>query len=136
MKPKCQKTVKKDPLYKLDKSKTPRPDLPKITILAERPLKYVEMDLDVPDEVLDEVAAYGMKLIKSDKQALFNYAFLKMLEELCEKEAKGPERWGGYYPEYLSGPVPGKVGEDLKKETPQKRKRSDKISGKTGKGTS
>lgn len=91
------------------------------------------MDLDVPDEVLDEVAAYGMKLIKSDKQALFNYAFTKMLEELCEK---GPERWGGFYPEYLSGPVPGEVGKDPKKEATQKRKGSNKISGKVSKGAS
>lgn len=94
------------------------------------------MDLDIPDEVLDEVAAYGMKLIKSDKQALFNYAFTKMLEELCEVEDKGPERWGGFYPEYLSGPVPGEVGKDLKKEATQKRKGPNKISGKTSKGAS
>ena len=89
MKTKCPKIAKKDPLYKLEKSKTFPTDLPKLKILAQRPLKYVEMDLDVPDEVLDEIAAYGMKLIKGDKQALFNYAFTKMLEELCKESLPG-----------------------------------------------
>lgn len=131
MKTKCQKTVKKDPKYKLEKSATSCPELPKITILAERKVDYVEMDVDIPDPVLDEVAAYGMKLIKGDKQALFNYAFTKMLEELCEK---GPERWGGYYPEYLSGPVQGEIGKGYPEKRSQKRKGASKISGKASKG--
>lgn len=131
LKPKCQSTVKKDPAYKLEKvSASKVPELPKITFLAERPVKYVEMDFDVPDEVLDEIAAYGMKLIKDDKNALFNYAFTKMLEDLCEK---GPERWSGFYPEYVSGSLPGEAGKDSSKERTQKRKSPRKVSGKANK---
>lgn len=131
MKPKCQKIGKKDLKYKLEKSATSRPELPQITILSEKKVDYVEMDVDIPDQVLDEISAYGMKLIKGDKQALFNYAFTKMLEELCEK---GPERWGGFYPEYLSGPVQGEIGKSPSKKGSQKRKGPSKISGKASKG--
>ena len=63
--------------------------LGQIKILAERKVKMVEVDVDVDDKTVDKVAAIGLKLIRKDRSALFNYAFVKALENA----AKGNDTW-------------------------------------------
>ena len=55
-------------------------NLPKITILSEKIVKHHQYEIDVDDSIFDMIAKEGLKLIKNDKEALFNYAFLKTLE--------------------------------------------------------
>ena len=60
-----------------------------------RKIDMVELDIDCSPRVIDELAAYGMNLIKDDKEALFNYAFSAALKEyLKDKKASGPARKG------------------------------------------
>ena len=63
--------------------------LGKIEILAERKVNMVELDVDVDDKTVDKVAAIGLRLIRKDKSALFNYAFVKALENAT----KGNDTW-------------------------------------------
>ena len=63
--------------------------LGQIKILAERKVKMVEVDVDVDDKTVDKVAAIGLKLIRKDRSALFNYAFCKAIEGM----AKGSDTW-------------------------------------------
>jgi len=53
----------------------------------------IELDIDCAPHVIDDLVAYGMNLIKDDKEALFNYAFNAALKEyLQDKKASGPAR--------------------------------------------
>ena len=62
-------------------------------ILKTRKIQMVELDLDCSPHVIDEIAAYGMTLIKDDKEALFNYAFGAALKEyIKDKKTSGPAR--------------------------------------------
>lgn len=62
-------------------------------IRKTRKIQMVELDIDCSPHVIDEVTAYGMTLIKDDKEALFNYAFNAALKEyLKDKKASGPAR--------------------------------------------
>jgi len=63
--------------------------LGQIKILAERKVKMVEMDVDVDDKTIDRIAAVGLRLIRKDRSALFNYAFVKALENAV----KGNDTW-------------------------------------------
>ena len=63
--------------------------LGQIKILAERKVKMVEVDIDVDDKTIDRIAAVGLRLIRKDKTALFNYAFVKALENAT----KGNDTW-------------------------------------------
>lgn len=63
--------------------------LGQIKTLAERKIKMVEVDVDVDDKTVDKVAAIGLKLIQKDRSALFNYAFVKALENAV----KGNDTW-------------------------------------------
>jgi hypothetical protein len=54
-----------------------------IKILAEREIPYIEMDMDVDENTFNKIAKAGLIEIKRDKQALFNYAITKALEEFC-----------------------------------------------------
>ena len=56
-----------------------------ITILAERPVKYVELDVDMDDWTIDNLARAGWEKIQHDKDALVNYAFVKAMEEFCDR---------------------------------------------------
>ena len=58
-----------------------------IKILAEREVKYVELDLDVDDDTFDKIAKAGLIEIKHDKHALFNYAMLKAIREFCGNQS-------------------------------------------------
>jgi len=59
--------------------------LGQIEILAERKIKMVELDIDVDNKTLDKLAKIGLRLIKKDKQALFNYAFVVALKNTIKK---------------------------------------------------
>jgi len=58
-----------------------------------RKINMVELDIDCAPHVIDGLVAYGMNLIKDDKEALFNYAFNAALKEyIKDKKASGPAR--------------------------------------------
>ena len=63
--------------------------LGQIKILAERKVDMVEVDLDVDEKTIDRIAAVGLRLIRKDRSALFNYAFVKALENAV----KGNDTW-------------------------------------------
>ena len=58
-----------------------------IKILAERPIQYVELDLDVEESTFNKIAKAGLIEIKRDKKALFNYAITTALKELIARES-------------------------------------------------
>ena len=63
--------------------------LGQIKILAERKVDMVEVDLDVDEKTIDRIAAVGLRLIRKDRTALFNYAFVKAIENAV----KGNDTW-------------------------------------------
>lgn len=63
--------------------------LGQIKILSERRFSMVELDVDVDEKTIDRIAAVGLRLIRKDKTALFNYAFVKALENAV----KGNDTW-------------------------------------------
>ena len=60
--------------------------LPAIRITAERKVDYVELDLDVEDEAVAVLAKAGLEAIRNDKEALVNYAIVKVLKDLIKNE--------------------------------------------------
>jgi hypothetical protein len=58
-----------------------------IKILKEREVSCVELDLEVDNNTFHKIAKAGLIEIKRDKQALFNYALLKSLEEFCGRKS-------------------------------------------------
>lgn len=61
-------------------SKASAKGLPVIKILAEREVKMVELDLDIPDSVAESMASYGAEHIVFDRTALINWTFNKGLQ--------------------------------------------------------
>lgn len=59
--------------------------LGQLKILAERKVRMVELDIDVDDRTMDKVAKLGLRMIKRDKAALFNYAFVAALKNTIRK---------------------------------------------------
>lgn len=59
--------------------------LGQIKILAERKVKMVELDIDADERTIDTMAKAGLRLIKNDRQALFNYAFVEALKNTIRK---------------------------------------------------
>jgi len=74
-------------IERVKKDKLPK-NIKTIHILAEREVRYVEMDMEAPDEIWDDLAEYGLKEIKKDRNALLNYGFVKALENFIEAEKK------------------------------------------------
>ena len=56
-----------------------------IKILAERNVKMVELDIGVDSKTMDTIAKIGLRMIKKDKQALFNYAFVEAFKRSIGK---------------------------------------------------
>lgn len=56
-----------------------------IKILAERNVKMVELDIDVDSKTIDMIAKVGLRMIKKDKAALFNYAFVEAIKRSIGK---------------------------------------------------
>lgn len=67
------------------KTKQPKPkDDFKIDILAERDIKYVELDIEMNDKTEQMLVDYALKNIFSDRQALINWAFMDALKRGLE----------------------------------------------------
>jgi len=56
-----------------------------IKILAERNVKMVELDIDADNKTIDRMAKIGLQMIKKDKAALFNYAFVEALKNIIRR---------------------------------------------------
>lgn len=56
----------------------------KINILAERDIKYVELDIEMNDKTEQMLIDYALKNIFSDRQALVNWAFINALKRGME----------------------------------------------------
>ena len=54
-------------------------------ILAERKVTMVELDINVDNKTLNIFAKAGLREIKKDKSALFNYAFVNALRRGLKK---------------------------------------------------
>ena len=54
--------------------------LPTIEILSEKIIKYVELQIKCDKKIQKEITEYGRSLILKDEQELFNYGFIKSLE--------------------------------------------------------
>ena len=74
-------------IKRIQKEKLPK-DIGTIRILAERTVKYVEMDIEAPDSILKELAEYGLKEIRKDEKELARYGFRRALENFIESEKK------------------------------------------------
>lgn len=59
--------------------------LGQIKILAERNVKMVELDIDVDNKTVDKIAKIGLRMIRKDRQALFNYAFVEAIKKSIGK---------------------------------------------------
>ena len=59
--------------------------LGQIKILAERKVKMVELDIDVDNKTVDKIAKIGLRMIRKDRQALFNYAFVEAIKRSIGK---------------------------------------------------
>ena len=58
-----------------------------ITILGEKKVPYVELQVDMDDATCHKLAQAGWQEIQHDGDALINYAFAKALEEFCDHHA-------------------------------------------------
>ena len=74
-------------IKRIPKDKLPK-DIRTIRILAERTVKHVEIDMEAPDSIWEELAEYGLKEIKKDKKELAGYGFRRALENFIEAEQK------------------------------------------------
>lgn len=62
-------------------------DLPTIQILAEREVKMVELDLDIPDKIAEDMYQYGRKHIHLDRAYVINWVFNLGLKNFIESLA-------------------------------------------------
>ena len=74
-------------IERVKKDKLPK-DIRTIRIVAERTVRYVELDMEGPDEIWAELAEYGLKEIKKDRKELASYGFKRALENFIEAEKK------------------------------------------------
>lgn len=58
--------------------------LPAIEILAEREVKMVELDLDIPDKIAEDMYQYGRKHIHLDRTHVINWVFNLGLKNFVE----------------------------------------------------
>lgn len=54
-----------------------------IKIVSEKEVPYVEMKVDMDDDVAHKLAQAGWMEIQHDREALINYAFVRALQEFC-----------------------------------------------------
>jgi hypothetical protein len=72
-------------IRKVKRGKIAMAKLGQIKILAERNVRMVELDIDVDNKTVDKIAKIGLQMIKKDKQALFNYAFVEAIKRSIGK---------------------------------------------------
>lgn len=65
--------------------------LPTIEILSEKEIKYVELQIKCGKKIREDIVRYGRSMILRDEQELFNYGFIKALENGVEY-AKGRKK--------------------------------------------
>lgn len=65
-------------------------DLPQIKILSVKDVDMVEMTMDIPDGILDELVAYGKEI--ATREDYFRIAFHKALEEGLKEMDKKPRK--------------------------------------------
>lgn len=63
--------------------------LPTIKILAERKIKMVELDLDIPDEIGNQMYEYGRKHILLDRTHVINWVFNLAIKNAVNDFKKG-----------------------------------------------
>ena len=85
---------KRDPLQVVGKNwgikavkKADAKGLPTIQILAEREVKMVELDLDIPDEIAEDMYQYGRRHILLDRSHVINWVFNLGLKNFIESLA-------------------------------------------------
>jgi hypothetical protein len=64
-----------------DKSKDSKKDFPAIKILAERKVKMIELDVDIPKATKNILIDIAREYIVKDEKALLNYAFSKCVKD-------------------------------------------------------
>lgn len=62
-----------------------------IKILAERDVKYVELDIDMSDDTSEMLLDYARKNIMNDEKALINWAFIDALQKGLKEMTKNTE---------------------------------------------
>lgn len=85
---------KRDPLKMVGKDwsvkavkKADAKGVPTIQILAEREVKMVELDLDIPDKIAEDLYQYGRRHILLDRSHVINWAFNLGLKNFVESLA-------------------------------------------------
>jgi len=72
--------------------KVKKKDLPKdigvMKILAERKKVMWELDIEAEDNVIKDLAEYGLREIKKNRMELASYGFRRALENFIESEEK------------------------------------------------
>lgn len=71
--------------------KASKQSLPTIKVLAEREVKMIELDVDIPNDAKNALLEMARKDILKDEKALLNWAFVKGIEygiEHCKKAKK------------------------------------------------
>lgn len=58
-----------------------------ITILSEREIPYVELKIDMDEDIAHKLAQAGWIEIQHDREALINYAFVRALKEATNLHA-------------------------------------------------
>ena len=64
-----------------DKSKDSKKDFPAIKILAERKVKMIELDVDIPKATKNILIDIAREYIVKDEKALLNYAISKCVKD-------------------------------------------------------
>lgn len=54
-----------------------------IKIISEKEIPYVELKIDMDDDVAHKLAQAGWIEIQHDREALINYAFCRAIKEFC-----------------------------------------------------
>lgn len=62
--------------------------IPVITILAEREVKMIELDLDIPDGIAESLVQYGADHIVFDRSTLINWTINKGLRNFINLNKK------------------------------------------------
>ena len=63
-----------------------------IEIIAERPIKYVEMDLEIDDKVKNSMLVFAKANILKDENALLNWAFITALRNGIKKSQEANDK--------------------------------------------
>ena len=74
------------------KKQTKPIDANEINILAERDIKYVELDIDMGENVHNMLLQYAKENIMNDEKALINWAFINAIENGIKQIEKNEKR--------------------------------------------